>query len=64
MTLNLLGGLTPRAFLARYWQRRPLLVRGAVPGFRGAATKRELFAIAARDDAEARLVTRTRRDRE
>jgi 50S ribosomal protein L16 3-hydroxylase len=61
MTLNLLGGLEPRAFLARYWQRRPLLVRGAVPGFRGAATKRELFAIAARDDAEARLVTRTRR---
>jgi len=61
MTLNLLGGLEPRAFLARYWQRRPLLVRGAVPGFRGAATKRELFAIAARDDAEARLVARTRR---
>jgi len=60
MGLDLLGGIAPRDFLARYWQKRPLLVRGAVPGFRGAASKRELFALAARDDAESRLVTQTR----
>src|SRR6185312_2641342 len=26
---TLLGGLAPSRFLARYWQRRPLLIRGA-----------------------------------
>lgn len=60
MGLDLLGGLAPREFLARHWQKRPLVVRGAVPGFRGAATPRELFAIAGRDDAESRLVSRSR----
>jgi 50S ribosomal protein L16 3-hydroxylase len=60
MGLDLLGGLAPHVFLTRYWQKRPLLVRGAVPGFRGAATKRELFALAASDEAESRLVVRRR----
>ena len=27
---RLLGGLSPATFLAKHWQRRPLLVRGAV----------------------------------
>jgi 50S ribosomal protein L16 3-hydroxylase len=58
MRTNLLGGLAPRTFLSRHWQKRPLLVRGAVPGFRGAATKRELFALAARDDVESRAAAR------
>ena len=29
--LPLLGGLTPRQFLARHWPKRALLVRGAFP---------------------------------
>jgi 50S ribosomal protein L16 3-hydroxylase len=29
----LLGGLSPQAFLRRHWQKRPLLVRRALPGF-------------------------------
>ncbi|HXE49221.1 MAG TPA: cupin domain-containing protein, partial [Ramlibacter sp.] len=29
----LLGGLSPRQFMSRYWQKKPLLVRGAVSGF-------------------------------
>ena len=59
MDSRLLGGLTPREFLRRHWQKRPLLVRGALPGFGGVLDRRALLALAARDDVEARLVART-----
>ncbi|HJS36490.1 MAG TPA: cupin domain-containing protein, partial [Burkholderiales bacterium] len=39
MKLALLGGLTARQFLRRHWQKEPLLARGALPGFRGVATR-------------------------
>jgi len=54
-----LGGLTPKAFLRDYWQKRPLLVRQAVPGFAGLMDKRALFALAADDQAESRLIERS-----
>jgi 50S ribosomal protein L16 3-hydroxylase len=60
--LGLLGGLTPAAFMRTCWQKRPLLIRGALPaaGARGAplapVSPAELFALAARDDVESRLV--------
>jgi len=54
----LLGGRPPRAFLARHWQRKALLVRAAVPGFAGMLGRKELFALAGRDDVESRLVLR------
>jgi 50S ribosomal protein L16 3-hydroxylase len=53
-----LGGLSPQDFLRRHWQKRPLVVRRALPGFRGAVSKSALFALAARDDVESRLVER------
>ena len=43
-----------------YWQRRPLLVRGALPAHRGVIAKRALLALAARRDVESRLVERLR----
>ncbi len=52
----LLGGLTARAFLARYWQKRPLLVRQALAGFRDPVTPERLAALACRPDVESRLV--------
>ncbi|MBC7802255.1 MAG: hypothetical protein H7Y16_00135, partial [Candidatus Parcubacteria bacterium] len=55
-----LGGLSAQDFLRRYWQKRPLLVRRALPGFRGVVTKSALFALAARGDVESRLVERHR----
>lgn len=61
MRSTLLGGLTPRAFLSRHWQRRPLVVRGAIPAFRDPMTVADLFRLAARDDAESRLVRRQAR---
>lgn len=54
--LQLLGGLTPREFMRRHWQRRPLVVRGAFAGCAPPLTRSDLFALAARDDVESRLV--------
>lgn len=55
---ELLGGLSAREFLREFWQKRPLLVRRALPGLRGAPGLDALFRLAARDDADARLVER------
>src|SRR5262245_45511688 len=57
----LLAGLTPEQFMRRHWQRRPLLVRGAMQGFAAPLSRTDLFALAARDDVESRLVRLGRR---
>lgn len=56
MNLQLLGGLTAPRFLARHWQKKPLLVRNAIPGFAGAVEATELLRLASREDVESRLV--------
>jgi 50S ribosomal protein L16 3-hydroxylase len=53
---RLLGGITPELFLAEYWQKKPLLVRQALPGFGGWLDRDGLSELAQRDDAESRLV--------
>src|SRR3990170_81586 len=58
MNSRLLGGLTAREFLRRYWQKRPLFVRDALPQFRGVVDARTLSRLAARDDVESRMVER------
>jgi 50S ribosomal protein L16 3-hydroxylase len=59
-TRRLLAGHSPGAFLRRFWQKAPLLVRGAIPAWPGLFTRDQLFALATRDDVEARLVIRDR----
>lgn len=54
----LLGGLTPARFMKRHWQKKPLLVRNAVPGLQPLLAPRELFALAGREEVESRLVVR------
>ena len=56
--LPLLGGLTPGQFMQRHWQRKPLLVRGAMAGFAPILSRADLFQLAARDEVESRLVVR------
>ncbi len=58
--LTLLGGLTVNQFLRDYWQKKPLLIRQAVPGFKGLLDPQQLIALACRDDVQARLVTHQR----
>ncbi|HSD29848.1 MAG TPA: cupin domain-containing protein [Vicinamibacteria bacterium] len=54
--LGILGGLTAAAFLFRHWQKRPLLVRRAFPGFRDPLTPHELAGLSTEPHVESRLV--------
>jgi 50S ribosomal protein L16 3-hydroxylase len=56
----LLGNRTPRQFMRRYWQKKPLLIRQAVPGISAPLSRDELFELADSDDAESRLITHFR----
>jgi 50S ribosomal protein L16 3-hydroxylase len=51
-----LGQMPVQAFLARHWQRRPLLIRQALPGFESQFTREGLLELATRDEVESRLV--------
>ena len=54
---SVLGGLTPQAFLKRYWQQQPLLVRGAVPNITAPLSTDALFALACESSVISRLIT-------
>jgi 50S ribosomal protein L16 3-hydroxylase len=56
----LLGNRTPRQFMRRYWQKKPLLIRQAIPGLAAPLARDELFALADLDDVESRLITHFR----
>ncbi|MCG3144413.1 MAG: 50S ribosomal protein L16 3-hydroxylase [Gammaproteobacteria bacterium] len=53
---SLLGGLRIDAFLRRHWQKKPLLVRRAMPGLRPLLTAEELAGLACEEDVSSRLV--------
>jgi 50S ribosomal protein L16 3-hydroxylase len=54
--LALLGGLTPKAFMARYWQREPLLIRQAIPGFLPSLSISDIKQLVKREEVESRLI--------
>jgi 50S ribosomal protein L16 3-hydroxylase len=54
----LLGGISPQTFMRRHWQKKPLLIRQAVPGGLALLGRATLFELAARDDVESRLIVR------
>lgn len=58
--ITLLGGLSVKEFLRDYWQKKPLLIRQAMPGFRGLLDSSELFDLACDPDAQARLIEHKR----
>lgn len=49
-------GLDLDAFFRTHWQRRPLLLRGALPGFRSPLAPEELAGLACEPGVESRLV--------
>jgi 50S ribosomal protein L16 3-hydroxylase len=54
--LRLLNNLTPAQFLAEYWQKKPLLIRGAIPNFTGLMSPNDLAGLACEDDVQARII--------
>ena len=54
--LALLGGLSPSQFMKRHWQKRPLLVRNAIPGFVPCVDRADLVALAGEEGVESRLI--------
>ena len=53
--------LTPAQFLRRHWQKKPLLVRGALTEYASFIDRAGLVALASRDDVVSRLVMHTRK---
>lgn len=57
MTIELnWGELTPERFLREYWQKKPLLIRNALPGFRPMLDADELAGLACEEAVESRLI--------
>ncbi|AVJ23215.1 MULTISPECIES: cupin domain-containing protein [Pseudomonas] len=54
--LQLLGGITAREFLRDYWQKKPLLIRQAIPDFESPIDADELAGLALEEEVESRLV--------
>lgn len=58
LPLRKLGALPVAQFMRDAWQRRPLLVRNALPGFMPPVGTRRLLELACMPEAEARLIER------
>lgn len=54
--MSILADIDPAAFLRDHWQRQPLLVRRALPGFRSAITAEELAGLSLEPQVESRIV--------
>ncbi len=59
--LQLLGGLSAELFMKRHWEKKPLLVRQAIPGFSALLERGELFELAQHDEVESRLIAQADR---
>ena len=55
--LQLLGNISPDEFMNEYWQKKPLLVRGAIQAqaLSSLPSRSDLFELASRDDVPSRL---------
>lgn len=56
MNKTLLGGLSARQFIEEYWQKKPLLVRNAIPDFGDMLSPDELAGLACEEDVQSRMV--------
>lgn len=57
---SLLGNMTPSQFMRRYWQKKPLLIRQAIPDVEAPLSRDALFELADQDEVESRLITHSR----
>ena len=56
--LELLAGLTPTQFMKKHWQKKPLLIRQAIPGMQALIDRTSLLAMVESEEVESRLITR------
>ncbi len=52
----ILGEIGAEQFLAEYWQRKPLLIRNALPGFESPLDPDELAGLSLEEEIESRIV--------
>ena len=61
-TLDVLGGITAEQFLAEYWQKKPLLVRNAIPEIANILEPSDVMELALDENITARLIKQKDRD--
>lgn len=54
--LPLLGGISAEQFLEEYWQKKPLLIKNAIPGFSGLLSPDDLAGLACEEEVQSRIV--------
>lgn len=52
----LLGGLSADSFMRQYWQKKPMLIRQAVPDASSVLNRSALFDLAGQEGVESRLI--------
>ncbi|OIJ38078.1 MULTISPECIES: cupin domain-containing protein [Acinetobacter] len=60
--LDVLGGITAEQFLAEYWQKKPLLVRNAMPEIADLLEPDDVMELALDENVTARLIKQKDRD--
>ncbi|MGB9190651.1 MULTISPECIES: cupin domain-containing protein [unclassified Acinetobacter] len=60
--LDVLGGITAEQFLAEYWQKKPLLVRNALPEIAGLLEPHDVMELALDENITARLIKQKDKD--
>ena len=60
--LDVLGGITAEQFLSEYWQKKPLLVRNAMPEIASLLEPNDVMELALEEHVTARLIKQKDRD--
>jgi 50S ribosomal protein L16 3-hydroxylase len=53
---NVLGSISKETFLKDYWQKKPLLIRQAIPNYECPITPEELAGLACEPEIESRII--------
>src|SRR5690554_6450935 len=54
--INILGDISPEKFLKQYWQKKPCLIRRAIPDYHCPVSPEELAGFACEENTTSRLV--------
>lgn len=57
--MSLFGNLSTKQFLRAYWQKKPFLIRQALPNFTSPISAEELAGLACEEEIESRIITTT-----